>query len=522
MDLKLSAQMQDRLQRRADFLGCSVEELVTQWLEQEEAAFQIPYQAILNYAHDVIALFDHDLRHVYINAHVQVITGKAPEAYLGRTAREMGMPEPAATQWEEAGASVFTTGEEAAVDFPFPVQGKNHFFEARLSPIFDASGEVQYILSIARDITDRKQIEEDLRESEARLAQAQKIAHIAHWEWNVQTGETIWSDEFCSICGIDPTTEPPSLELGLSLIHPDDRQKAETAIEASMRTGQPYHVEKRILRSDGSIRWVLSDGRVMHDEHGKPLKLSGTFLDITERRQDQERALQAVLEKMRIDIITRFIRDAAHEFRSPLTLISAPLYLMVRTDSPEKREHYADTIHEQVERIVRLVQMLTRLVELESHTTHPKTDIDVRSLLSMLCQQIALRPNQPQIEFLAPDDDDFPRLHGVADYLTDAFRQLLDNAVRFTPPDGKITVRLSTDDRRIQVVIEDTGIGISEEDQGRAFQSFWRKDDAHNTPGFGLGLPIARRAIRLHGGEIALQSREGSGTMVYITLPLQK
>ncbi len=524
----ISPQLQQRLEQRARAAGCTLEDLLTHWLDHAPTHFSprpsidISYKELLDHARDIIVLFDRDFRHVYVNPYVEVITGIPPEELIGKTNREMGMPAEQVQFWDESIAAVFESGKERTIEFDFTVAGDPHFFEAQLSPIFGSGDTAQYVMTITRDITERRRAEEELRESEIRLRHTQSIAHVGYWEWNMQTGENIWSDEFCRICGVDPETTQPSLELGFSLIHPEDRARAQKAIEASQEQRKPYHIEKRIVRPDGETRWVLSDGKISFDENDQPLKLAGTFLDITERKKDQDQALEAALEKMRVNIIAGFIRDASHEFRSPLTLINTQLYLMSRTEQLEKRQHYANNIMLQVERIIRLVQMLTRIVELESHSIQCDTQIDVPSLVSMLCHQLQLarKPNQAEILFIDDAHPGLATIQGASDYLIDAFRQILDNALRFTAADGRIIVRVVEEGQNVVVKVKDSGMGIPEWAMQHIFESFWRHDEAHQTPGFGLGLPIARRAIELHKGSIFVESEEGKGTRVTITLPL--
>ncbi|MCB0197356.1 MAG: response regulator [Anaerolineae bacterium] len=136
---------------------------------------------------------------------------------------------------------------------------------------------------------EHKQVVDALRQSERNLADAQRIAHLGSWEWNVQTGETLWSDEFFRICGVEPQSFVPSYDTGMKFIHPDDRESAAEVVQASLEAGEAYHIEKRLLRPDGTVRLVLTEGEMMYDDDGQPLLLLGTMLDITERKQIEQK-----------------------------------------------------------------------------------------------------------------------------------------------------------------------------------------------------------------------------------------
>jgi PAS domain S-box-containing protein len=114
------------------------------------------------------------------------------------------------------------------------------------------------------------------------LERAERIAHLGSWELNLHTGATYWSNEFFRICGLEPGAFEPSAERGIALIHPDDRDRAAQAVNLSVETGEPYDIVKRIVRPDGSVRTVQSVGEISYDQEGKPAKLSGSFLDITD------------------------------------------------------------------------------------------------------------------------------------------------------------------------------------------------------------------------------------------------
>jgi PAS domain S-box-containing protein len=143
------------------------------------------------------------------------------------------------------------------------------------------------------DITERKQAEEALRASEARLARAEQIAHLGSWEMDIASGKAIWSDEFFRICGFEPGAFEPTMEHGLQIIHPDDQTTAVNHVQQALEQRATYDIEKRIVRPDGSIRRVHSVGAVICDEHQQPVTLSGSFLDITARKEAEEALRQS-------------------------------------------------------------------------------------------------------------------------------------------------------------------------------------------------------------------------------------
>ena len=141
------------------------------------------------------------------------------------------------------------------------------------------------------DMTERKEAEEAVRRSEARLAQAQRVAHLGGWEWDLRTGKISWSDEVYRIYGLAPQEFVPSFERFMEIVHPDDREPLERAVNGTLHDQEPYDLEHRIVRRDGEVRVVHRQAEVVREEGGEPLKVVGTVHDVTERK-----ALEGQLE----------------------------------------------------------------------------------------------------------------------------------------------------------------------------------------------------------------------------------
>jgi hypothetical protein len=158
------------------------------------------------------------------------------------------------------------------------------------------------VVGHTRDITRRREAEVKLRRSRERLREVQRLAQLGTWEYNLETGEIHWSDETFRISGLNPDDRPPSFEEYLNIIHPQDRGKLERALENAVQNGAAYHLQIRHRRPDGSYNTTIARGQPMLDDTGKVVALFGSVLDVTDRKQreerlkEQSRSLQALLD----------------------------------------------------------------------------------------------------------------------------------------------------------------------------------------------------------------------------------
>jgi PAS domain S-box-containing protein len=162
--------------------------------------------------------------------------------------------------------------------------GKIIYTTIAASAVFDENGEVDYVIAVVQDIDQRKRTEQDLLKSQTRLDEAQRIAHLGNWEWDIQTNIIIWSDEIYRIFGAEPGSFIPDYQRFMHFIHPEDREAVQFAVNSALEK-QYYSVEHRILWDDGQIRIVHEQAQAVFDETGKAVRMIGIVQDITERKQ---------------------------------------------------------------------------------------------------------------------------------------------------------------------------------------------------------------------------------------------
>ncbi|HEY5837920.1 MAG TPA: ABC transporter substrate binding protein, partial [Pyrinomonadaceae bacterium] len=224
---------------------------------------------------------------VYLDLHYSDPTNLVvpPQEYLGKNMREILPPE-LADRFSHYFQRAIETRETQIVEYELTLKGEHRWYESRLVHC----GE--NILSVVRDITERREAELALGESERRLRLAQQAARVGTWEWDLRTGESVWSEMIWELLGLKQDDQPISAERFRECIHPDDRERAWNKAKEVIANGDDYDDEFRIVQPGGHVLWLSSKGRVFRSTEGTAERMIGVNIDITERKLAEETARQ--------------------------------------------------------------------------------------------------------------------------------------------------------------------------------------------------------------------------------------
>ncbi|EAU63962.1 histidine kinase [Stigmatella aurantiaca DW4/3-1] len=371
------------------------------------------------------------------------------------------------------------------------------------------------------ELQKRLRTEEKLARSEAALAEAQAIARMGSWTWEVSTDFHTWSSELYRILGHTPE-RVASHEALLESMHPEDRRPFWETLERALGGLPTLHGEFRLLQASGQVRWIHIWGKVARDEAGKAVRVSGTAQDITERKTLETRL--AVADRMAA--LGTLAGGVAHEINNPLTFITSNLLYLEESLGPvaadqlphieEMRKAVFDA-REGAHRVRTIVRELRTFSRVEDARRVP---VDVhRGLdfaISMAAQE--LRPRAR----LVRDYGQIPAVLGDETRLGQVFLNLLVNAAQAIPEGnpGEHTVTVHThlsESGQVQVEIRDTGSGMRPEVLARIFEPFFTTKPVG--VGTGLGLSICHGIVAAHGGSISARSELGKGTVFTVLLP---
>jgi PAS domain S-box-containing protein len=424
-----------------------------------------------------------------------------------------------------AGASDILSSA-APIELPCRIlraDGEVRFVRAIVEAIRDHRGVAVRTVGSLQDITEEVQAGQLLRESEARLKNAERLAHVGHWEWNLKTNHVSGSEEMYRIFG-KPQGYVPSHEGFLQDLLPEDRDQVERLIKDSLAGKMGHSVEYRAAHPNGDLRTISCVWEVLLDEEGLPARLFGTCQDIT----DVRRAQQESFARQKLESVGTLARGIAHDFNNILgsTLAQAELALaeLAAGSNPE----------EQLKRIRDVALHGSEIVrELMVYAGSESAASGVVDLSHVVKEMIELfRVTVSKRAVLETDlARDLPAVRANASQLSQIVMNLVTNAsdaignregvIRVTTRRLKEEGRFGAASDRVddgdyvRLEVSDTGSGMSAETQAKVFDPFFTTKSA----GQGLGLAIVHGIVRNLGGSIHLTSELGRGTSLRILLP---
>lgn len=391
-------------------------------------------------------------------------------------------------------------------------------------PVHGADGRVELVVVAFHDISRRKAMEEALRESERTLSAALASARAGTWTWDIRSGEINWSPGNYLIHGIQPGDGHARFSEWLAALHPDDRSEARRVVRTTLASRQAaYDVEYRVLLPDGAIRWVAGIGKAEYDDAGRPLRMSGLTVDITDRKT-LEVALRAAKEESdRANRAkARFLAAASHDLRQPLqsmALFGGALHAHVKDG---RGKEMLLMLERGTETMKSLLDSLLDVSRLDAEVVKPQvSSFDLDTLIQEITA--SYRPLAATKGLSVSSDGSCCGVAVRSDrtMLGRIIRNLVENAVRYTEQGG-ITVSCRIERESAWIDVADTGIGIPHDQIAMIFDEFHQvgNPERDRSRGLGLGLSIVQRLSRILAHEVRVHSKLGEGSVFSVEAPI--
>jgi two-component system, cell cycle sensor histidine kinase and response regulator CckA len=482
-------------------------------------------KAVIEGTSDHIFVKDPNGRLVVINASAARTLGKPVDELLGRTLHDV-LPRATADAIAATDRLTIERGTVETLEETIPVDGSNRVFLTTKGPFRAQDGTLLGTFGIAHDITRRKERERALAESEERLRLAIEGADMGTWDIDLRTGATTWSDGLRAVYGVD--AEYPAGFAHLEpLIHPDDRERVAQGVTTAYVTGAPFEFECRLTRPDGEQRWILARSTCFRDECGKPTRVLGVSIDITDQKLAQEELLRVRDERVELELrlhqsekleaVGRLAGGVAHDFNNLLVVIRGygdlALSRLARGDAGAGEYITASLVA--ADRAAGLTKQL--LAFARRQVLNPEV-LDLNEIVEETNGLLErLIGDQVELETIV-----YGRpvvVKADKGQLQQVLMNLAVNGRDAMPRGGKLTVCVAVDEPNASALltVTDEGSGIAGETAEHIFEPFFTTKGEDGT---GLGLATVHGIVTQSGGEIALDTKLGCGTTFTVSLPL--
>jgi PAS domain S-box-containing protein len=410
--------------------------------------------------------------------------------------------------------------------------GSTYPVEIRLSPL--GSAKLDYFLAIARDITKRRQTEKLLQENEAKLLEAQRMAQLGYWVWDVKTGNVEWSEEVFKIFCLDPKKFTLHIDSIMAFSPwPGDRERDKELIREVTKTRQIGTYEQRFLRPDQSIGYYQSTFQGRYDERGDLVSIVGTVMDITERKKGEEEIKELNLEleervRQRTAELAAVVKEleafgysVAHDLKAPLRAMTGFANILSEDYAPKLDENgrrVISVINDNAKTMGQMIDDLLKLSHLGKHAMN-FVDIDVTALVRSI--ESELRQGLSRDRNVDVAVKSLPAVRADLVLVRQIFTNLILNAIKFTGRKEKAVIEIGGYDKDGEYVyyVKDNGTGFDMKYKDKLFGIFQRIHAQDEFQGFGIGLAIVKNAVLRHGGKVWAEGEVDQGATFYFTLP---
>lgn len=366
------------------------------------------------------------------------------------------------------------------------------------------------------EIAERKKAEQQILKSQIQYEEAQSLAHVGSWEFNLHSQALQWSKETYEIFELHDCPDALLYQKYRERIHPDELIKLDTAVKSTLETGQAFHLEHRILFPDNRIKYISCIGEAVKNENGEIVGLRGTDQDVTLQKQ-------ADLAK------SEFLSIMSHEIRTPINGVIGVSNLLLHEKLTQTQKEYVNTLHFSANHLANIVSDILDFSKIETgNLTMEKVPFNLHEVVENVFKLFENKALEKHIQYtLHAIPDSSLMVNGDYFRLSQILSNLLSNAVKFTDQ-GAVSLTCSTREQNPGTIlarfeVQDSGIGIDPTQQEKIFDKFSQANVSINRKfgGTGLGLAICKKLVELQGGAIEVSSALGEGALFVVEIPFE-
>ncbi|MDY0387175.1 MAG: PAS domain S-box protein [Methanolobus sp.] len=511
------------------FMGSIVD--VTEKRKTEDALMESEkkYRLLAENTLDCVWLMDMNLVFIYVNPSIYSMFGYLPEEWIGSKLSDHCDEKNFTMMTNYIKAGLERTAGNPGVVFQAEMMKKNGDkipVEILAKIVRGDDGLPVAINGTTRDITKRIIAEETLKESEERLKLAMMASEQGFWDWGLVQDEFYFSPNSYTMLGYQDREFSISPGVWEKLIHPADRKDVLPEIVKSVKEGKSFSSEIRMLSKSGKWRWVLAKGATFNEKKGTKRAI-GTFADITERKKTEEQMLLARIAAEEANRCkNELLANMNHELRTPLNSIIGYSDVMMDQDVGElnaEQRKYLQRINDAGYKLLVLINNVLDMAQIESNGMKlifsAFDPVECVEEVVRATRKLAL---EKKITVNTNIDENVTEVTADAGKFKEIVYNLLENAYKFTPENGTVSIYIKIKDEDLEVFVEDTGIGIADADKERIFNPFVQVDGSNTRRygGSGLGLVLVKEYLKLQSGNIWVEGEPGKGSKFIFRIPI--
>lgn len=378
--------------------------------------------------------------------------------------------------------------------------------EFSFQPFMDSSGNVIGCCIWQKDITGELDNIHRLEESEQKYREAQEIANVGHWNWDMVRDEITWSDQLFRIFGQEPGKFEATYGALMEIIHPDDREAFNSDVEKCIGNKAPHDIVHRIVVNEGEIRYVHQNGKAFFDDHGVPYRMSGTTQDVTKDVLANQQIVNQNHE------LQNFVRIISHNLRGPIAnlLMLSKIYEFGRDDMNDDIVRKMELTTEALDQTIKDLNLSLSLKNANRESFREVQFSEVmKDVDGLLVEEVLKRKALVQTDFSEAES-----IVGIKSYFVNILYNLILNALNYAKDNVRPEIQISTEDAGTAIIlrVSDNGMGmeLTPERERKIFDMYGRLSG--ETEGKGLGLYLVKTQVETMNGKIHVASEKEVGT----------
>ena len=537
--LALNASVNERKQTEAKLreLSNELEKRVAERTDELRERHRF-IETLFDSVEDLMAVIDKQGNYISVNKKVEEVYNIKREAIIGKNISTV-FPALKGSEMSDNLEKAIAGQSIHNIAYRSPVTGR--FYENFYIPLRNESQEAYGVLVIGHDSTAIMEAAGKIEAVNTKLTEAQRLAHIGNWEWDIPGDNITWSDELYRIFGLVPREFEASFQTFLRYIHPEERDHVAKIIQDALFNQQPFSFYHRVVRPDGTIRILHGRGEVHVDDNKQPITMAGTAQDVTELKQAENEIRKITDELMRYNkeleqinkALESFTFVASHDLQEPVRKIRTFLNLIAEKETGNLSEKSKDYMNRTIRAATQMQQLIHDLLLYSRTTTSSehfkKTDLNniLHDVTTELKEMI-----EEKNAFVVTEK--LPELEVIPFQLHQLFVNMISNSLKFSGADRKPHIHIKADmvdkdslelnngniyEKYYRITISDNGIGFDPRYDDKIFDLFQRLHSKNKYSGTGIGLAICKKIIENHDGFITAHGEPDKGATFIVYLP---